>query len=217
MTAFRLTTSTASNNSNKSTVFVEDQNDTIMKRQKKLSANNNSTEDEIDSINKPKRKRISPEQFCLLTELFQQTDTPSHEIRERLAKKLNMTNREVQVWFQNRRAKVNRSRLQEQEEHISNMMNKKVKFNYWSTTTITPPLTATTTTTTSSSSSLTSSPSLLPHDLIFHPDVTPIDILATAAAYVQRWDENVEQRKRKQEELTTTICEPKRKSWRPWL
>lgn len=47
--------------------------------------------------NKPKRKRISPDQFCLLTELFQQTDTPSHELRERLAKRLEMTNREVQV------------------------------------------------------------------------------------------------------------------------
>lgn len=49
--------------------------------------------------NKPKRKRISPDQFCLLSELFEQTDTPSHELRERLAKKLEMTNREVQVFF----------------------------------------------------------------------------------------------------------------------
>lgn len=48
-------------------------------------------------VDKPKRKRITPEQFCLLTELFQETDTPSHDIREALAKKLNMTNREVQV------------------------------------------------------------------------------------------------------------------------
>jgi hypothetical protein len=48
-------------------------------------------------VDKPKRKRITPEQFCLLTELFQQTDTPSHDLRETLAKKLNMTNREVQV------------------------------------------------------------------------------------------------------------------------
>ncbi|KAG2194916.1 hypothetical protein INT47_005592 [Mucor saturninus] len=143
-----------------------------LKRQKKLSEEH-----------KPKRKRISPEQFCLLTQLFQQTDTPSHELRERLATKLEMTNREVQVWFQNRRAKVNRARLQEQE--------KKVKFNYWSS---------------SSSSSLSSAcTSPLPHDLVFHPDVTPIDILATAAAYVQQWDE---QEKKKRQET---------KRWRPWL
>lgn len=45
MTAFRLTTSTAGVNNNKSTVFVEDQSEKMMKRQKKLSANNISTED----------------------------------------------------------------------------------------------------------------------------------------------------------------------------
>lgn len=45
MTAFRLTTSTASSNNYKSTVFAEDQSDKMMKRQKKLSANNISTED----------------------------------------------------------------------------------------------------------------------------------------------------------------------------
>ncbi|KAI9336468.1 homeobox domain-containing protein [Pilaira anomala] len=149
--------------------------------------------------NKPKRKRISPDQFCLLTELFQQTDTPSHELRERLAKKLEMTNREVQVWFQNRRAKVNRARLQEQE-HV-----KKVKFNYWSS--------SSSSASSSSLSSCSSSPSLLPHDLVFHPDVTPIDILATAAAYVQQWDEQ----ERKKLELQQQQQQPKRKSWRPWL
>lgn len=46
---------------------------------------------------KPKRKRISQEQFQALSELFEQTDTPNYELREKLAHKLNMTNREVQV------------------------------------------------------------------------------------------------------------------------
>jgi hypothetical protein len=46
---------------------------------------------------KPRRKRITTDQLCLLSELFQQTDTPSHEVREKLACKLDMTNREVQV------------------------------------------------------------------------------------------------------------------------
>ncbi|KAI8642384.1 homeobox domain-containing protein [Parasitella parasitica] len=173
-----------------------------MKRQKK------SNQEDID---KPKRKRITPEQFCLLTELFQQTDTPSHDSREMLAKKLNMTNREVQVWFQNRRAKVNRIRLQEQEEQIMDCANnKKVKFNYWSSNNLVSNSSS------SSSSSLTSSPSL-PHELIFHPDVTPIDILATAAAYVQQWDENELQRKRKQQHIEQEKQPKKYKSWRPWL
>ncbi|KAI8968357.1 homeobox domain-containing protein, partial [Mycotypha africana] len=65
---------------------------------------------------RPKRKRITPDQLHILTELFQQTDTPNHDLREKIAKKLNMTNREVQVWFQNRRAKVNRLRLQQQQQ-----------------------------------------------------------------------------------------------------
>ena len=48
---------------------------------------------------KPKRKRISQEQFQALSELFEQTDTPNYELREKLALKLNMTNREVQVIY----------------------------------------------------------------------------------------------------------------------
>ncbi|KAI8604917.1 hypothetical protein EDD21DRAFT_364910 [Dissophora ornata] len=46
---------------------------------------------------KAKRKRITPEQLEDLVGLFEKTDTPSFEIREGLAKKLGMTNREIQV------------------------------------------------------------------------------------------------------------------------
>ncbi|KAI7828429.1 homeobox domain-containing protein, partial [Kickxella alabastrina] len=59
---------------------------------------------------KAKRKRITPEQLKELTAVFEKTDTPTHDIREELSSKLAMTNREVQVWFQNRRAKYNRLR-----------------------------------------------------------------------------------------------------------
>ncbi|PHZ11152.1 uncharacterized protein RHIMIDRAFT_259021 [Rhizopus microsporus ATCC 52813] len=48
---------------------------------------------------KPKRKRISPQQFHLLSESFKQTDTPNYDLREKLAKQLDMTNREVQASF----------------------------------------------------------------------------------------------------------------------
>lgn len=64
----------------------------------------------ISSSSKVKRKRISPVQYNRLMEIFDQTDTPSSEIRENLADELKMTKREVQVWFQNRRAKVNRTK-----------------------------------------------------------------------------------------------------------
>ncbi|KAF9425661.1 hypothetical protein BGZ94_007343 [Podila epigama] len=63
---------------------------------------------------KAKRKRITTEQLEHLVGLFEKTDTPSFEIREGLAKKLGMTNREIQVWFQNRRAKANRVKINEQ-------------------------------------------------------------------------------------------------------
>ncbi|KAI8882848.1 homeobox-domain-containing protein [Backusella circina FSU 941] len=150
---------------------------------------------------KPKRKRITTEQLCLLSELFKQTDTPSHDIREKLAKRLNMTNREVQVWFQNRRAKINRIRLEEQQQQ-NQLLNSRLKFNYYERWQ--PPSSA------SSVSSTPPSPSSLVND--YYSNLTPIDILASAAAYVQQWDEEQRrQEQRKQQE------EKKHKSWRPWL
>jgi len=50
-------------------------------------------------VKKAKRKRITPEQLVDLLALFEKTDTPSFEVREKLANQLNMTNREVQVKF----------------------------------------------------------------------------------------------------------------------
>src|SRR5947199_133823 len=41
---------------------------------------------------KVKRKRITQEQLQDLVAMFEQTDTPSYDVREKLAKKLNMTN-----------------------------------------------------------------------------------------------------------------------------
>ncbi|KAJ2034942.1 hypothetical protein H4S04_009052, partial [Coemansia sp. S16] len=67
-----------------------------------------------------KRKRITAEQLKALTAVFENTDTPTHDIREILSKKLGMTNREVQVWFQNRRAKYNRLRLEQQRQMRTN-------------------------------------------------------------------------------------------------
>ncbi|KAI9478221.1 MAG: homeobox domain-containing protein [Benjaminiella poitrasii] len=64
----------------------------------------------VSSLAKAKRKRILPHQYQRLMETFESTDTPSSEIREQLAEELDMTKREVQVWFQNRRAKVSRNR-----------------------------------------------------------------------------------------------------------
>ncbi|WAQ80965.1 hypothetical protein PtA15_1A303 [Puccinia triticina] len=61
-------------------------------------------------VPRPKRKRITPEQLEVLSNLFEYTDTPTFDLREAIGAKLGMSNREVQVWFQNRRAKVNRQK-----------------------------------------------------------------------------------------------------------
>jgi hypothetical protein len=51
----------------------------------------------ISNHTKTKRKRISSSQYNRLMEVFDQTDTPSSEIRENLAAELDMSKREVQV------------------------------------------------------------------------------------------------------------------------
>jgi hypothetical protein len=53
---------------------------------------------DADQPKKAKRKRITPEQLEDLVGLFEKTDTPSFEVREKLAKKLGMSNREIQVF-----------------------------------------------------------------------------------------------------------------------
>ncbi|GAA5946550.1 hypothetical protein JCM3765_000290 [Sporobolomyces pararoseus] len=60
--------------------------------------------------NSRRRKVITSYQLEKLLEVFERGDSPSIEIRERLGAELDMTPREVQVWFQNRRAKVKRER-----------------------------------------------------------------------------------------------------------
>jgi hypothetical protein len=46
---------------------------------------------------KAKRKRITPDQFSQLMGLFEHNDTPSYEIRDKLASQIGMSNREIQV------------------------------------------------------------------------------------------------------------------------
>ncbi|TPX61965.1 hypothetical protein SpCBS45565_g07117 [Spizellomyces sp. 'palustris'] len=56
---------------------------------------------------KPRRRpRATPEQLAILEETYNVNTSPRGRLRTELAKRLGMTERSVQVWFQNRRAKV---------------------------------------------------------------------------------------------------------------
>ncbi|GAA5949623.1 hypothetical protein JCM3765_002728 [Sporobolomyces pararoseus] len=59
---------------------------------------------------RPKRKKIIPSQLTRLLEVFQTTDNPGFDLRDSVGQEIGMSNREVQVWFQNRRAKVTREK-----------------------------------------------------------------------------------------------------------
>ncbi|EFA78939.1 putative homeobox transcription factor [Heterostelium album PN500] len=60
------------------------------------------------SAYKKKRQRTSPEQLAILEQIFETDKMPSQQIRIRLANQLGMSSRRVQIWFQNKRAKVKR-------------------------------------------------------------------------------------------------------------
>lgn len=53
-----------------------------------------------------KRTRTSPEQLAILEKLFSTNPSPNNRIREQLSLQLGMPERSIQIWFQNRRAKV---------------------------------------------------------------------------------------------------------------
>lgn len=52
------------------------------------------------------RRRTSKSQFRVLERVFIENPKPTAEVRAALAQELNMTTRSIQVWFQNRRAKM---------------------------------------------------------------------------------------------------------------
>ncbi|KAI8638661.1 hypothetical protein BD408DRAFT_446578 [Parasitella parasitica] len=53
-----------------------------------------------------KRTRTSPEQLAVLEKSFISNPSPNNRVREQLSHQLGMPERSIQIWFQNRRAKV---------------------------------------------------------------------------------------------------------------
>jgi hypothetical protein len=71
-----------------------------------------SSSEESESLsNKKKRQRTSPEQLAILEQIFQTDKMPNQQTRVQLADQLGMSSRRVQIWFQNKRAKVKRSSM----------------------------------------------------------------------------------------------------------
>ncbi|KAF9995547.1 hypothetical protein BGZ65_008816 [Modicella reniformis] len=58
------------------------------------------------STTSKKRTRASVEQLAILEDTFLTNQSPNSKVREILAKKVKMSERSIQIWFQNRRAKV---------------------------------------------------------------------------------------------------------------
>ncbi|KAF7731258.1 hypothetical protein EC973_000674 [Apophysomyces ossiformis] len=69
-----------------------------------------------------KRTRATPEQLAVLEETFAMNVSPNSKLRKQLAERLQMSERSIQIWFQNRRAKTKllqkRAQMQMQQASI---------------------------------------------------------------------------------------------------
>lgn len=61
-----------------------------------------------DASGKRPRTFISKEQADVMVDEFEKNPIPNKELRQKLAERLNLSSRVIQVWFQNRRAKLKR-------------------------------------------------------------------------------------------------------------
>eukprot|EP01115_Flamella_aegyptia_P011602 TRINITY_DN54_c0_g1_i1.p1 TRINITY_DN54_c0_g1~~TRINITY_DN54_c0_g1_i1.p1 ORF type:complete len:142 (+),score=25.57 TRINITY_DN54_c0_g1_i1:64-489(+) len=58
---------------------------------------------------KRKRTRTTPRQLAVLEAIFEQNTTPNNATRRRLSEELGMNPRRIQIWFQNKRAKLKKN------------------------------------------------------------------------------------------------------------
>jgi len=60
-------------------------------------------------IRKNKRERVTQEQKMVLETVFITQKLPSYQLRDQLSQTLGMSPKRVQVWFQNKRAKLKKN------------------------------------------------------------------------------------------------------------
>ncbi|GES99645.1 homeobox protein hd-10 [Rhizophagus clarus] len=71
-----------------------------------------------------RRRRLTEEETNVLNNVFENVQKPDSTTRAQLAQKLNMSSRAIQVWFQNRRAKVKRDALESKNAAKNNVSKK---------------------------------------------------------------------------------------------
>ncbi|CAB4377790.1 unnamed protein product [Rhizophagus irregularis] len=71
-----------------------------------------------------RRRRLTEEETNVLNSIFENIQKPDATTRAQLAQKLNMSSRAIQVWFQNRRAKVKRDALESKNAAKNNISKK---------------------------------------------------------------------------------------------
>eukprot|EP00011_Vannellida_sp_DIVA3-517-6-12_P009918 CAMPEP_0114619624 /NCGR_PEP_ID=MMETSP0168-20121206/8307_1 /TAXON_ID=95228 ORGANISM="Vannella sp., Strain DIVA3 517/6/12" /NCGR_SAMPLE_ID=MMETSP0168 /ASSEMBLY_ACC=CAM_ASM_000044 /LENGTH=183 /DNA_ID=CAMNT_0001830793 /DNA_START=46 /DNA_END=596 /DNA_ORIENTATION=+ len=70
---------------------------------------------DLNARKKRRRHQTTPEQLRLLESIFAVNRTPDLTLRTKLSGQLDMTPRRIQIWFQNKRAKMKKLRKMQEE------------------------------------------------------------------------------------------------------
>ncbi|KAI7900024.1 homeobox domain-containing protein [Cokeromyces recurvatus] len=98
-----------------------------------------NTQQRQSSEDSKKRTRVTPSQLTILEETFTISSTPDSKMRKQLSYRLQMPERSIQIWFQNRRAKVKmlqkRALLRQEQEatraRLCAQVNSPYGYPYW--------------------------------------------------------------------------------------
>ena len=65
-----------------------------------------------------KRRRLNSQEASMLNSIFEKCPKPTKTVKEMIAKKLNMSMRCIQIWFQNRRAKARKDNHLDPDDRV---------------------------------------------------------------------------------------------------